>query len=84
LIWACVDDDKLQTESVALASKLALLPAHAITETRDLFEASERNDLQAQLGLERARQQELIDGESFAEGLKSFGERRKPVFRGRI
>jgi 2-(1,2-epoxy-1,2-dihydrophenyl)acetyl-CoA isomerase len=83
LIWACVDDDKLQLESRALAAKLAQLPAHAIVETRALFEASESNDMHAHLALERVRQQALTDGESFTEGVKAFGERRKPAFRGR-
>lgn len=83
LIWACVDDDKLQDEAMALARQLAALPAHAITETRALVEAAERNTLAEQLELERLRQAELIDGESFAEGLRAFRERRKPVFRGR-
>lgn len=83
LIWACVDDDKLQDEALKLARRLADLPAHAVTETRALFEASERNSFEQQLALERERQQVMIDGESFAEGVKAFGERRKPVFRGR-
>ena len=48
-----------------------------------LFAASERSSLEQQLSLERERQEELIDGKSFAEGVRAFGERRKPVFRGR-
>ncbi|HEY8358736.1 MAG TPA: enoyl-CoA hydratase-related protein [Ramlibacter sp.] len=83
LIWACVDDDQLQAEAGKLAAQLAGLPAHAIEETRALFAASEGNDFTQQLTLERTRQQELIDGEAFAEGVRAFGERRKPVFRGR-
>ena len=55
----------------------------AIAETRALFAASERNHLMQQLALERERQAELIDGESFAEGMRAFIERRPPVFRGR-
>ena len=83
LIWACVDDDQLAVESQALATKLARLPAHAVTETRALLEASEVNGLHAQLDLERVRQQVLVEGESFVEGVRAFGARRTPVFRGR-
>jgi 2-(1,2-epoxy-1,2-dihydrophenyl)acetyl-CoA isomerase len=83
LIWACVEDDKLHEAVRTVALRLASLPAHAIAETRALFEASRKNDLAAQLGFERERQQELIDGEAFAEGVRAFGARGKPVFRGR-
>lgn len=83
LIWDCVDDDRLQGEAMALARQLAALPAHAIVEARALLDAAPRNTLAEQLELERQRQAELIDGESFAEGMRAFAERRKPDFRGR-
>jgi 2-(1,2-epoxy-1,2-dihydrophenyl)acetyl-CoA isomerase len=83
LIWACVDDDKLQVEAMALARQLAELPAHGILETRTLLDAAERQTLAEQLDLERRRQEALIDGESFAEGMRAFAERRRPSFRGR-
>lgn len=83
LIWACVDDDQLQAEATRLARQLAALPAHAIAEARALFAAAETNTLRQQLGLEKERQQLLIDGVDFAEGLKAYGERRKPEFCGR-
>lgn len=83
LIWDCVDDDKLMDEAMALARQLAALPAHAIIEARALLDAAQRNTLTEQLELERQRQADLIDGESFSEGMRAFVERRKPVFRGR-
>src|SRR5204862_325260 len=75
LIWDCVDDERLQADAMALAQQLSQLPAHAIVEARALFAASEGNDLTQQLELERTRQQALIDGESFGEGLHAFFER---------
>lgn len=83
LIWACVDDDALRTESMKLARRLAALPAHAALETRRAYQAARSNDLSAQLAHEAARQRELIDRESFAEGVRAFAERRDPVFAGR-
>jgi 2-(1,2-epoxy-1,2-dihydrophenyl)acetyl-CoA isomerase len=83
LIWACVDDDQLQAEARKLARKLADLPAHAIAEIRAMFAAAETNTFEQQVMLERERQAQLIDRESFLEGLQAFGERRKPNFLGR-
>jgi 2-(1,2-epoxy-1,2-dihydrophenyl)acetyl-CoA isomerase len=83
MIWACVPDEELQAEAMKIALRMAALPAHAITETRELFEAAETNTFAQQLKLERDRQEALIGGESFAEGVRAFVERRKPVFRGR-
>jgi 2-(1,2-epoxy-1,2-dihydrophenyl)acetyl-CoA isomerase len=83
LIWACVDDDQLQAEAMKLARQLAALPGHAIADTRALFDAAETHTLEQQLAMECGRQQELIERESFAEGLRAFLERRKPGFRGR-
>ena len=83
MIWDCVADEDLPVEALQIARRLAELPAHAIGETRALFDAAETNDLASQLALERERQEKLIDGESFAEGMRAFGERRRPVFRGR-
>ncbi len=83
LIWACVEDDQLEAESVRMARQLARMPQHAILEARAIFAAAERNTLAQQLDLERSRQMELVDGESFSEGVRAFAERRAPVFSGR-
>jgi len=83
LIWSCVDDDRLMSEATDLARQLAALPAHAIDEMRSLLDAAEKNSIDEQLDLERARQQKLIDGESFREGLSAFRERRRAQFLGR-
>ena len=83
LVWACVDDAELRTESLALARRLAALPPHAALEARRADRAANSNALPAQLDYEAARQRELIDRDSFAEGVRAFAERRDPVFAGR-
>jgi 2-(1,2-epoxy-1,2-dihydrophenyl)acetyl-CoA isomerase len=80
LVWACVDDADLGAQSAAMAARLAALPAGAVQELRALYDAAERHTLPEQLGLERQRQEQLIDGPSFAEGLAAFNARRKPSF----
>ena len=83
LVWACVEDAELAGEARKLALRLAALPTHAAPELRRAFDASERNDLATQLSYEAARQHELIDGPAFAEGVRSFVEKRAPAFQGR-
>lgn len=83
LIWACVDDAVLRDESMKLARRLAALPSHAALEARRVFEASRTNDLPAQLAWEAGRQRELIDRDTFAEGVQAFVQRREPAFPGR-
>lgn len=80
LIWACVEDDHLEVESRRLAHQLAAMPPHAILEAREIFAAAETNTLVQQLDLERARQMQLVEDQSFAEGVRAFAERRAPVF----
>lgn len=80
LIWEAVEDAQLAAAAQRLAGKLAALPAHAILEARAAFDAAAANTLDAQLEYETDRQIELIDGLSFAEGVKAFLEKRPPVF----
>ena len=80
LIWSCVDDDRLEAESARLARQLATMPPHVIGEARAVFAAAATNTLAQQLDLERARQMELVNGESFFEGARAFSERRPPDF----
>lgn len=83
LIWACVDDAVLAGEARAIARQLAGLPAHAAIETRLAYDAAEANTLPEQLTYESERQRELLDRESFNEGVSAFMAKRAPVFKGR-
>jgi 2-(1,2-epoxy-1,2-dihydrophenyl)acetyl-CoA isomerase len=80
LVAECVDDAELVERSLAIARRLALLPAHAALEARRASEAAAFNTLEAQLAYERERQRELIDRPEFVEGMRSFIEKRAAVF----
>lgn len=81
LIWSCVDDAVLRQEAMAVAQRLARLPAHAAREIRNAYESAGNLTLEAQMHYEAERQRELIDRPEFAEGVKAFREKREPVFR---
>jgi 2-(1,2-epoxy-1,2-dihydrophenyl)acetyl-CoA isomerase len=83
LAWACVDDAALMPEALALARRMARLPAHAVLEARRAFDAAEHNGLAQQLAYEAGRQRELVAGPAFAEGVRAFIEKRDPLFPGR-
>jgi len=82
LIWACVDDADLPTESLFIAKKLARLPSHAIHEVRNMYRQAERNTFEQQAELERERQMALADLPAFSEGVRAFIEKREPRFHG--
>ena len=83
LIWACADDEQLLEEARAIAQRLARLPAHAVVEAREAFEAAERHTLAEQLHYESERQRELIDRPTFREGVSAFLQKRPPAFESR-
>jgi len=83
LVWKCVDDACLRQEALAIAHRLALVPAHGAREIRRAFQAAGSNTLREQLQYEADRQRELFDRPDFIEGVNAFMEKRAPVFRSR-
>jgi 2-(1,2-epoxy-1,2-dihydrophenyl)acetyl-CoA isomerase len=83
LVWACFDDAALQSEALALARRLARLPAHCALEARRLFDSAALKPLAEQLAYEASRQRALMDLPTLAEGVQAFMEKRDPRFPGR-
>ena len=80
LVWQCVDDAALASDAMALARRLAQLPAHAALETRRAYDAAAGHTLDQQLGYEAERQRELLDRPEFSEGVAAFLAKRPAQF----
>jgi 2-(1,2-epoxy-1,2-dihydrophenyl)acetyl-CoA isomerase len=84
MIWKAVDDAALVPEAEALTARLAEMPTQAVALMKKLFDASGANTLDAQLDLEAETQAEAGHATDYAEGVRAFLEKRKPVFTGRV
>ena len=80
LIWQAVDDPALMDSAMALAQRLAAMPAKALAETRRAIDAAAPMDLADALRLEADTQRELGRGNDFGEGVAAFFAKRPPVF----
>ncbi|MBP8181847.1 MAG: enoyl-CoA hydratase/isomerase family protein [Acidimicrobiia bacterium] len=77
-----VSDDEVMAEARRYADRLATLPTRALAYTKRLVNHSFESDRQRAFD-EEANCQELVVGtEDAKEGIQSFIESRKPVFRG--
>lgn len=83
MIWKCVDDDKLQQEAGAIATKLAAGPTIAYSLIKNLMREAEKNSLNDQFALETAHQMVARRTQDHIEAKKAFAEKRKPVYAGR-
>ena len=80
LVWQCVDDAELPAQTLALAQRLAALPARALVATRQAMDEAQGLSLDQALVLEARLQSELGRAHDYQEGVAAFGARREPVF----
>lgn len=83
LINRVVDDAAVQEEARALALRLARGPTAAIGVIRKQVAAALNQTLDETLHTERHNQSKLGRSEDFHEAVTAFGEKRKPIFKGR-
>jgi len=83
LVNRVVATERLEEESMALASRLAEGPTLAYGRLKRLLRASFENDLAGQLAAEREAFCASTGTADFGEGVAAFFARRKPRFEGR-
>jgi 2-(1,2-epoxy-1,2-dihydrophenyl)acetyl-CoA isomerase len=82
LIYAVVDPERLFDASFAIAKRLAEMPTRGLGLAKRALNAGFSNDFEAQLQLEEEVQREAGKTADYAEGVRAFMEKRKPVFKG--
>jgi 2-(1,2-epoxy-1,2-dihydrophenyl)acetyl-CoA isomerase len=83
LIWKCVDDDQLVTETMAMARHFAQAPTKGLAFTKQAIYASAQHTLEQQLALETGMMRELGQSQDYREGVAAFIEKRAPQFVGK-
>jgi 2-(1,2-epoxy-1,2-dihydrophenyl)acetyl-CoA isomerase len=83
MIYKYVADDDFEDQIEATAVKLASLPTKGLALTKEAFNSSFVNSLNAQLDVESKLQIQASRTEDYSEGVKAFMEKRKPEFKGK-
>ena len=82
LIWRCVADDELISETTTLANQLAAQATVGLAYTKKLLNESATKTLDEQLDLERDYQSAACHTSDYKEGVNAFLNKRKPNFTG--
>jgi 2-(1,2-epoxy-1,2-dihydrophenyl)acetyl-CoA isomerase len=83
LIWKAVDDDALDAEVDAIATKLAALPPLGLAAIKQIIRSTWSRTLDQELDLQRDEMRRLGFTDDYREGVAAFLEKRAPNFVGR-
>ena len=83
LIWKAVEDDALDAEVDALATKLASLPPLGLAAIKQMIRSSWQHSLDEELTHQRDAMRRLGYSEDYREGVAAFLEKRPAKFVGR-
>jgi 2-(1,2-epoxy-1,2-dihydrophenyl)acetyl-CoA isomerase len=83
LIWKAVEDDALDAEVDALATRFAAAPTRGLAAIKTMIRESWSHRLDEELALQRDRMRELGMSADYREGVAAFMEKRKPNFTGK-
>ncbi len=83
MIYQVVPNTVLMDTAVALARQLAAMPTRALALTKQALNTSMGTDYKSALAVEEEMQREAGKTADYAEGVRAFLEKRKPVYTGR-
>jgi len=83
LIWRAIDDDRLDAEVDAVATKLASLPPLGLAAIKQIIRTSWSRSLDEELDLQGDEMRRLGFTQDYREGVAAFLEKRPAKFTGR-
>ena len=83
MIWKCVDDEQLDAEVDAIATKLASLPPLGLAAIKEMIRSSWQHSLPEELVRQRDAMRRLGYSEDYREGVAAFLAKRPARFTGR-